>query len=299
MAGRSSRSFFRSFAFPLFLFSVLTDLSHAAEAPYVPTPQIVVDKMLEMGKVQSSDFVMDLGSGDGRIVITAAKKHGARGMGVEIDPKLVEIAKDNAWREGVRSRVEFHQRDLYRTDLRQATVVTLYLLPEVNLRLRPKLLAELRPGSRVVSHDYDLGEWGPDDSALLQVPGKTAGGAGSSSIMLWVIPANVIGTWELKLVNGDSVTTSRMELDQTYQYFSGSLKSSGKPDAVEEGHLDGTHIAFSVKSRDGTQYSFTGEVEGRYMDGEVERTSGGQAATLYWKAQRLTPPKPLEAPPGR
>lgn len=150
------------------------------DVPYVPTPQVVVDKMLEVAAVSKDDVVYDLGSGDGRIVITAAKKYGVRGVGVDIDPERVKEANANAVQAGVADRVKFIEQDLFITDLKEASVVTLYLLPEVNLRLRPKLWSELKPGTRVVSHAFDMGDWKPDKT--LQVDGRT--------IYFWVVPEN-------------------------------------------------------------------------------------------------------------
>jgi SAM-dependent methyltransferase len=150
------------------------------EVPYVPTPPEVVDAMLKMAKVTKDDVVYDLGSGDGRIVIAAAKQYGARGIGVDIDPKRVEEARANAKRAGVADRATFKEQDLFDTDLREATVVTMYLLPQVNLRLRPKLFRELKPGTRVVSHSFDMGGWKPLQTETIN--GKT--------IYYWEIPAN-------------------------------------------------------------------------------------------------------------
>jgi tRNA G37 N-methylase Trm5 len=148
------------------------------DVPYVPTPQPVVDKMLELAAVNKNDVVYDLGSGDGRIVITAAKKYGVRGVGVDIDPERIKEANANAVLSGVSDRVKFLEQDLFKTDLKEATVVTLYLLPDVNLRLRPKLWQELKPGTRVVSHAFDMGDWTPQQK--VEVEGKT--------IYYWVVP---------------------------------------------------------------------------------------------------------------
>lgn len=148
------------------------------DVPYVPTPQNVVDKMLEMAAVKKDDVVYDLGSGDGRIVITAAKKYGVRGVGVDIDPERVKEANANAVQAGVANRVKFIEQDLFKTNLKEASVVTLYLLPEVNLRLRPKLWSELKPGTRVVSHAFDMGDWKPEQ--MVEVEGR--------KIYYWVIP---------------------------------------------------------------------------------------------------------------
>jgi ribosomal protein L11 methylase PrmA len=156
----------------------LVQPSIARDVPYVPTPEPVVEKMLELAKVGPNDMVYDLGSGDGRIVITAAKKHGARGIGVDIDPERVREARENAKAAGVSDRVQFKEGDLFKMDLTGATVVTLYLLPEVNMKLRPKLLNELRPGTRIVSHSFDMGDWAPEEK--VQVEGRT--------IYYWTIP---------------------------------------------------------------------------------------------------------------
>lgn len=148
------------------------------DVPYVSTPQIVVDKMLDVAALTKDDVIYDLGSGDGRIVISAAKKYGVRGVGVDIDPERIKEANANAVQAGVAQRVKFIEQDLFKVDLKEASVVTLYLLPEVNLRLRPKLLRELKPGARVVSHAFDMGDWKPDQT--VQVEGRT--------IYYWVIP---------------------------------------------------------------------------------------------------------------
>ncbi|MGF1589356.1 MAG: SAM-dependent methyltransferase [Pleurocapsa sp.] len=154
----------------------------APTVPYVPTPENVVNQMLELANVSSDDVLYDLGSGDGRIPITAAAKYGARGTGVEIDPELVQRSRDNAEAANVADNVEFLQQDLFQTDLSEATVVTLYLLPDINLELRPKLLRELQPGTRVVSHDFDMGEWQPEE--VVQVQGPTR----QHTIYYWVVP---------------------------------------------------------------------------------------------------------------
>jgi SAM-dependent methyltransferase len=160
----------------------------ATEAPnrrpdvvYVPTPTAVVNEMLRLANVKSTDLVYDLGSGDGRIVIAAAKRRGARGVGIDIDPQRVQEANENAQKAGVSDRVQFRQQDLFQTDFSNASVVTLYLLPELNLRLRPKLLRELKPGTRVVSHAFDMGDWKPNK--VVEVDGRT--------VYYWVVPENV------------------------------------------------------------------------------------------------------------
>ncbi len=151
------------------------------DVPYVPTPESVVKRMLELGEVGSDDVIYDLGSGDGRIVITAAKQYGARGVGIDIDPERIQEANANAQKAGVIDRVRFRQQDLLQADFSEATVVTLYLLPEVNLRLRPQLLNQLRPGTRIVSHAFDMGDWKPEQ--VVEVDGRT--------IYAWTVPEKV------------------------------------------------------------------------------------------------------------
>ncbi|WP_088894134.1 SAM-dependent methyltransferase [Leptolyngbya ohadii] len=152
------------------------------QAPYVPTPQVVVDKMLEMAAVGPNDLVYDLGSGDGRVVITAAQKFGTRGIGIEIDPELIALANENAAAAGVSDRVQFREQDLFATDFSDATVVTLYLLQDMNLRLRPILLRQLKPGTRIISHSYTMGDWKPEDTEVVQGPSKL------HIIYKWTVP---------------------------------------------------------------------------------------------------------------
>jgi SAM-dependent methyltransferase len=161
--------------------------SQDLDVPFVVTPDHVTRAMLELANVKPGDFVIDLGSGDGRIVIVAARHYGARGLGVEIVPDLVEKSRDNARRAGVAERVEFREQDLFETDLSRATVITMYLLPDVNLKLRPRLQA-LKPGTRIVSHDWDMGDWKPDRMVTIDVPDKPYGLEKVSRLYLWTVP---------------------------------------------------------------------------------------------------------------
>ena len=161
-----------------FLIALFVACAQARDVPYVPTPEKVVERMLEVAKVGPNDVVYDLGSGDGRIVIAAAKNHGARGVGIDIDPERVREARDNASRAGVANRVEFREGNLFDANISEATVVTIYLLSGINMKLRPKLLAELKPGTRIVSHQFDMGTWKPERKVELN--GRT--------IYLWTIP---------------------------------------------------------------------------------------------------------------
>lgn len=188
------------------------------EVPFVTSPDNVTLEMLNAAGVKRGDYVIDLGSGDGRIVILAAKRFEATGLGVEIDPQLVEKSKANAREAGVADKAVFKEQDLFKTDLSPATVVTMYLLPDVNLQLRPALLA-LKPGTRIVSHDWDMGDWKPDRTTVVDVPDKSVGREKSSKIHLWTVPARVAGLWcGSGLLRGASI-----KLAQTYQNFTGTL----------------------------------------------------------------------------
>lgn len=197
--------------------------SHADEVPYVTTPTAVVDAMLSIAGVGDKDYLYDLGSGDGRIVIAAAKQFHARAVGIEYDGTLVAQSLESAAREGVSDRVEFLQQDIFASDFRDATVLTMYLLPEVNLDLRPRILFELRPGTRVVSHDWDMGDWEPDDRRVIPVPGKTVWPLTESRVYLWIVPARVAGYWRGTLAGPDGEEPVVIEFAQRYQKASATV----------------------------------------------------------------------------
>ena len=190
------------------------------EVPFVTSPDNVTLEMLNVGGVKRGDHVLDLGSGDGRIVILAAKRFGATGLGVEIDPALVRVSNTHARNAGVAQRAVFREQDLFKTDLSGATVITMYLLPEVNLQLRPALLA-LKPGTRLVSHDWDMGDWAPDRTTILPVPDKKVGLEKSSKVHLWLVPARVDGLWCGPRSGPRADTTLRFV--QKYQTITGTL----------------------------------------------------------------------------
>ena len=204
------------------------------EVPFITTPDQVTLAMLELAAVGPADHVIDLGSGDGRIVITAARRFGARGLGVEIVPELVKKSRELAHAAGVQERVEFREQDLFATDLDRASVVTMYLLPAVNLQLRPRLLA-LAPGTRVVSHDWDMGDWLPDRSLVVDVPDKVVGKEKVSRIHLWVVPVVAAGTW--------CAAGSRLEITQRFQTFSATLTAAASPvPFVFDGRIEGSTL---------------------------------------------------------
>ena len=204
---------------------------------WVPTPQVVVDKMLDMAKVTPRDFVIDLGSGDGRTVITAAKR-GARALGIEYNPDMVELSRRNAEKEGVSGKATFIKADLFETDFSRASVITMFLLPEINLKLRPKILA-LKPGTRIVSNSFNMGDWEPDDTANLSADA----GCTSSycTALFWIVPARVAGTY--KIPQGE------LTLKQQYQFLSGTLRTDSKTLALV-GEVHGTDFAFKAGGRD-------------------------------------------------
>ena len=204
------------------------------DVPYVTTPDHVVDAMMKLANVGPRDFILDLGSGDGRIVITAVIKYGARGLGVEIDPQLVKLSNENANKAGVADRARFAEQDLFATDLKQASVITMYLLPDVNIKLRPELL-KLKPGTRIVSHDWDMGDWEPDGKVVLDVPDKKLGLKKESTLMLWKIPAEVDGTWRA----GKQLT---LDLEQKYQKLKGKVTYRGVTYTDATGAIDGTTV---------------------------------------------------------
>jgi Methyltransferase domain len=245
--------------------------------PYVPTPQIVVDEMLRLGKVGPNDFVVDLGSGDGVIVLTAAQKHKARGFGVDIDPALVTLSNNEAKKRGLDDRVSFHVQDVFKTDISKATVVTLYLLPGMMLNLRPKILNELKPGTRVVSHDYHFDDWPADEQLTWDVPEKEkVNGIGKATVYVWIVPAKVAGRWQVRLDSGEQ---HELTLRQQYQSFNGTDTKGNKLIGTQ---LRGDEITFALPAPVGGR--FKGRVSGESMSGVVD-IAGGK--TARWSAQRL------------
>jgi hypothetical protein len=261
------------------------------DTPYVPTPQNVVDTMLEIAKVGPKDFVVDLGSGDGRIVITAATQFGARGFGVDIDPRLVKLSNELAAKAGIADRAVFYERDLYHTDISQASVLTLYLLPEVVLMIRPKVLSTLRPGTRVVSHDYDFGEWQPDYQIVVDAPGKPVGREQTSKIMYWVVPAEASGRWQWRMKDAaGAVGDFELALKQMFQKVEGTLSAGGKRVPIEDVSLTGERLAFAARLGEGAgavRYEFNGRISGNAIEGSIRAAGAGAgAAQQVWNAAR-------------
>jgi SAM-dependent methyltransferase len=228
--------------------------AHAQEeVPFITSPDAVTLQMLRSADVKASDFVLDLGSGDGRIVITAARLFGARGLGVEIVPDLVQKSRDNARRAGVEARAEFREQDLFKTDLAQASVITLYLLPEVNLQLRPALLM-LRPGTRIVSHDWDMGDWRPDRTTELDVPDKQVGREKKSRVHLWIVPARVAGKW----CGTGPLRDARIAIEQRFQAYAITLRR-GQRVTREDGVVVGEVLRPAAEGGDRMRLRLEGE----------------------------------------
>lgn len=240
---------------------------------FVATPELVGVEMLKVAGVASSDVVYDLGSGDGRLVIAAAREFGARGVGVELEPALVQTSRENALKAGVADRVEFRWQNLFAADIQAATVVALYLGNDVNLRLRPKLLRELRPGTRVVSHDFGMADWQPDSVQRVRGPDR------EHTISFWLIPADVRGTWRGTLRQAGVEQAAVLELDQRFQEVTGTLTLAERRLPLL-GRLAGDLLSFTAGG-----LRFTGLINGDLATGRLV-DAGGTATD--WSAQRQT-----------
>lgn len=236
---------------------------------WVPTPQTLVEKMLDMAKLTPQDIHYDLGSGDGRTVIAAAKR-GAQAFGVEFNPDMVALSERAAAKEGVSARAKFINGDIFQTDFSKATVLTLYLLPSLNLKLRPTIL-KMKPGTRVVSHAFSMDDWQPDQTE--SVDGRTA--------YLWIVPARVEGTWRWN-GSGKGPKEYELVLRQRFQNIDGSVRMDGGIGPLQEARLRGDEISFTVLDADGGRRGFSGRVSGNTIQGVVKQP-GGEAR---WKAIR-------------
>lgn len=230
------------------------------DAPYVVTDHDVVNAMLEMAAVRPNERVVDLGSGDGRILITAARSLGARGLGVDIDPARIRESTANAAAAGVAHRVTFRREDLFRTPLGDADVLTLYLSNDINFRLRPRILAQMRPGTRVVSHDFNMGDWRPDQTQRI----------GTATVHLWIVPARIHGRWAMNVGGQRAV----LLINQRYQQFGGALTVNDQSTRIEQGRVNAGAVRFIVRAN-GVRRIFEGRVEGDAIVGP------------NWRATRL------------
>jgi len=230
---------------------------------WVPTPENLVAAMLDMAKVTPNDYVIDLGSGDGRTVIAAAKR-GARSLGIEYNPDMVELSKSHALKEGVAGKASFVQADIFETDFSQATVLTLYLLPSLNMKLRPKIL-DMKPGTRVVTNSFDMGDWDADQSVTVE--DRTA--------YLWIVPARVAGVW--------TWPKAELTLSQGHQKITGSLKLDGQELPLKNARMEGDKISFAVGDSPSAMREYSGRVNGNAIQGTVKIPNGPE---VKWTAAR-------------
>jgi methyltransferase family protein len=238
---------------------------------WVPTPQALVERMLQMANVKPTDYVIDLGSGDGRTVITAAKKFGARALGLEYNPDMVALSRRNAEKEGVADRAQFRQADIFASDFSQATVITMYLLPTLNLKLRPTLL-NMKPGTRLVSHAFTMDDWEPDQTE--NVEGRTA--------YLWIVPAKVEGNWRMDVAGSNSAHYD-LNLRQRFQKLDGQARNGSNTLQVRDAKMRGDEITFALANGAGGASQFIGRLAGDKLEGTAKQPSG----EAKWTATRV------------
>ncbi len=236
------------------------------EVPFVPTPHSLVEKMLDLAAVAPSDYLVDLGCGDGRIAVAAGRR-GARALGVDLDPLRVREAAAAARIAGVQDRVRFRRQDLFETAIFDASVIALYLLPEMNLALRPRLLTELHPGARIVSHAFSMGDWRPDREEMHD----------GRRIFLWVVPATAAGSWGVTYSDGES---AQLDIEQRFQQISGSLTGAGAAHPISDAVLLGTELRFTVPGPDGERL-YRGRIDG------AEIIALPDSSVTGWRAHRL------------
>jgi SAM-dependent methyltransferase len=238
---------------------------------WVPTPDALVERMLRMARVGPKDYVIDLGSGDGRTVIAAAKL-GARAMGIEYNPDMVALSIKNAEKAGLGDKVKFVKADIFESDFSEATVITMYLLPSLNVKLRPKLL-EMRPGTRIVSHAFNMEDWQPDQTATVE--GRDA--------YLWIVPARVGGSWTLSTPAGNGAETWQLTLAQQFQRLTGGVKGGGRSFDLIDPKVTGSAVKFAFVDGNGIRREFNGRASGNRMEGTTQTQGGTQ---VKWTAVR-------------
>jgi len=247
---------------------------------WVPTPDTLVERMLQMAMVGPNDFVVDLGSGDGKIAIAAARDFKAQALGVEFNPQMVALSRQAAAQAGVTDRVRFEEGDIFKVDFTQASVVTMYLLPALNLKLRPQLLA-MRPGTRIVSHQFTMGSWEPDDSSSVEDrPGY-----------LWIVPAPVGGTWALRTRGPEGESEARIALSQAFQKVSGRARMGELNAGIRSARLVGDRLTFELMDMRGILRRYDGRVSGDRIDGSTLAATGGIGS---FTANRVGPVLPVE-----
>jgi phospholipid N-methyltransferase len=234
---------------------------------WVPTPVSLIEAMLDMAKVTPADYLIDLGAGDGRIAIAAAKR-GLRSLGIEYDPDMANLCRENAAKEGVSAKAEFRQADIFETDFSAATVLTMYLLPSLNMKLRPTIL-DMKPGTRVVTHSFLMEDWEPDQS--IAVEGRNA--------YLWIVPAKVEGDWVWTENGGETV----LSLTRTFQKIAGTLKVGSRESSLKYPLLDGDQITFKVDGNPAGTREFSGRANGGVIRGTIK---GSDGKSVEWSAKR-------------
>jgi SAM-dependent methyltransferase len=287
----------------LILLSSASAQQKEPEVPYVSTPNEVVAEMLRIANVSKDDVVYDLGCGDGRIVITAAKMYGCRGVGIDINPERIRESRENAIKAGVSDKVQFIQMDLFEADIREASVVTLYLLSGVNLRLRPKLFRELSPGSRVVSHEFSMGKWEPDATSSVKAESyrdpylfnywdeQIADYWRTHTVYLWVIPGNVKGTWKLTVPDISGINEFTLRFDQDFQLVRGQVLESASeiPVFIKDVEIRGNMLLFTLEGKLEARTEsmhFEGIMQGNTMQGTMEIEGSPGKEKIKWTARR-------------
>ncbi len=253
-------------------------MGSSPDVPYVSTPYEMANEMIRLADVKEDDVVYDLGCGDGRLVIEAVRKAGCRGVGVDIDPERIKESRKNAIIAGVETRVRFVEQNFFATDIREATVMLIYLFPDINIRLRSKFLDQMRPGSRLVSHAFDMGDWKPDATSSIL----------AQRVYLWVIPANVTGTWTWK-EPGKAAGSYALEIAQRYQQMQGTLSRGSEKYALGGARVVGSSVSFTVEQEIKgmkTSREFKGTVRGNTITGSIVSRQGSRVQNSRWKAVR-------------
>jgi SAM-dependent methyltransferase len=248
------------------------------DVPYAATPYEIADEMVRLADVKSDDVVYDLGCGDGRLVIAAVRKAGCRGVGIDIDPERIKESRQNAIIAGLQDRVRFVEQNFFESDVREATVMLIYLFPDVNIKLRAKFLNEMKPGSRLVSHAFDMGDWKPDNMASIR----------TQRVYLWVIPANATGTWKWNSPGGGKVPVV-LEMEQKYQQIRGAIIQGSRKTKLTDAKLTGDRIAFTLEDSMGGRNvtrAFSGVINGNSITGTITSTEGQRVRHDRWKASR-------------
>lgn len=287
----------KKFILCLIIFSIFTltmttsgqNCDDEYDVPYVPTDYEIVEKMLKMANVNENDILYDLGCGDGRIVITAAKKFGTRGVGIDINPVRIEESNKNAEEEGVTEKVQFIEQNLFEADISEATVLTMYLLPSVNLKLRPILFQDLKPGTRIVSHDFDMGDWEPDQSTIIEYSLDYQNFLDNHTVYFWILPANVSGDWEVKVTESANHDTFILHINQIFQMLHGNLTDRKSNITIQDIKIEGVRLQYTTEEKNGNEKVtgfFDGTVNGNEAKGKVKFIIDTFTYERFWEAKR-------------